>query len=88
MNTQTLDVNYPHIRALFTESGIQAVDAVIETVAAICERYTRGQIIDALQDNDPNGCYSDDLAICDFGRALTDTEIAISVAFFTDLFEG
>ena len=73
MNTQPLDVNYPHIRALFTESGIQAVDAVIETVAAICERYTRGQIIDALQDNDPNGCYSDDLAICDFGLALTDT---------------
>ena len=87
MNAQTLDVNYPHIRALFTESGVQSVDDVIEIVAAICEQYTRGQIIDVLQDSDPNGCYSDDLAICDFGRARTDTEIAINIAFFTDLFE-
>lgn len=87
MNTQTLDVNYPHIRALFTKSGVQSVDDVIEIVAAICEQYTRGQIIDVLQDSDPNGCYSDDLAICDFGRALTDTELAINVAICAGLLE-
>ena len=79
MNAQTLDVNYPRIRALFTKSGVQSVDDVIEIVAAICEQYTRGQIIDVLRDSDPNGRYAD--------IALTDTEIAINVAICAGLLE-
>ena len=76
---QTLDVDYPRIRALFTKSGVQSVDDVIEIVAAICEQYTRGQIIDVLRDSDPNGRYAD--------IALTDTEIAINVAICAGLLE-
>jgi hypothetical protein len=74
----TIRVNYiPEIMSFWKKSGYsyQAVVEISETeLATIANALTRADIMEWLMWNDPNGVYSDEQSLKEFGNIMTRNE--------------